>query len=242
MLRLFSLWLIYVSLGNCHFVALNYVIFWVVWHCMSCFIYFYAHRWLMNRITTRSWKVLCWNVRGLNSDKRQRSVREKVIESQCSVVCLQETKLSSCSRATMKSNYTHGFDQFVESPSRGASGGLLTAWRSDVFHGTLLQAKPYAIVMQFTSVHNNEQWFLVNVYGPCQGELRDEFVSWIYNLDIDPGQLWMLMGDFNFIRCTDNRNLPGGDINDMFIFNEIIGHLGLLELPLMGRRFTWYNM
>ena len=61
-------------------------------------------------------------------------------------------------------------------------------------------------------------------------------------MDIDPGQLWMLMGDFNFIRCTDNRNLPGGDINDMFIFNEIIGHLGLLELPLKGRRFTWSNM
>ena len=31
-----------------------------------------------------------------------------------------------------------------------------------------IDQKPYAIVMQFTSVHNNEQWFLVNVYGPCQ--------------------------------------------------------------------------
>ena len=89
----------------------------------------------MSRVSTCSWKVLCWNVRSLNSDTRQRSVREKVTESQCSVVCLQETKLS------------YGFDQFVESPSRGASGGLLTAWRSNVFHGTLLEVKPYAIVM-----------------------------------------------------------------------------------------------
>uniref|UniRef100_A0A453NQ47 Uncharacterized protein n=1 Tax=Aegilops tauschii subsp. strangulata TaxID=200361 RepID=A0A453NQ47_AEGTS len=31
-------------------------------------------------------------------------------------------------------------------------------------------------------------------------------------------------------------------VNDIFIFNEIIGHLGLLELPLKGRRFTWSNM
>ena len=44
------------------------------------------------------------------------------------------------------------------------------------------------------------------------------------------------------IRSFENRNLPGGDINDMFIFNEIIGHLGLLELPLKGRKFTWSNM
>jgi hypothetical protein len=31
-------------------------------------------------------------------------------------------------------------------------------------------------------------------------------------------------------------------VNDVFLFNEIIGHLGLLELPLKGRRFTWSNM
>jgi hypothetical protein len=31
-------------------------------------------------------------------------------------------------------------------------------------------------------------------------------------------------------------------VHDLFLFNEIIGHLGLLELPLKGRRFTWSNM
>ena len=31
-------------------------------------------------------------------------------------------------------------------------------------------------------------------------------------------------------------------MNDMMLFNEIIGHLGLLELPLKGRTFTWSNM
>jgi hypothetical protein len=53
---------------------------------------------------------------------------------------------------------------------------------------------------------------------------------------------WLFMGDFNFICSPDNRNKPGGDPNDMFLFNEIIGHLGLLELPLKGRSFTWSNM
>jgi hypothetical protein len=27
-----------------------------------------------------------------------------------------------------------------------------------------------------------------------------------------------------------------------FLFNEVIGHLGLQELPLKGRKFTWSNM
>ena len=72
----------------------------------------------------------------------------------------------------------------------------------------------------------------------CIIVMRDEFVNWLYNLQVEPEQKWFLVGDFNFIRSMDNRNLPGGDVNDIFIFNEIIGHLGLLELPLKGRRFT----
>lgn len=47
----------------------------------------------MDNLSNRSWCVLCWNVRGLNSDARQRSVRSKVDESMASIICLQETKM-----------------------------------------------------------------------------------------------------------------------------------------------------
>ena len=80
------------------------------------------------------------------------------------------------------------------------------------------------------------------MYGPCDGPLRDDFVQWLYHLQIPVDANWLLLGDFNFIRSFDNRNLPGGDVNDIFMFNEIIGHLGLLELPLKGRAYTWSNM
>jgi hypothetical protein len=38
---------------------------------------------------------------------------------------------------------------------------------------------------------------------------------------------WLIMGDFNFIRNTSDRNKPGGDINDMLLFNEAISNLGI---------------
>ena len=44
------------------------------------------------------------------------------------------------------------------------------------------------------------------------------------------------------MRSLENRNLPGGNVNDIFLFNEIIGHLGLVELPIKGRQYTWSNM
>lgn len=108
--------------------------------------------------------------------------------------------------------------------------------------GTLIEVQTYGIIVNFSSVHNSQNWALVNVYGPCQGQLRDNFVHWLYHIQIPQDELWLFLGDFNFIRSLENRNLPGGDINDMFLFNEVIGHLGLLELPLKGKSYTWSNM
>ena len=46
------------------------------------------------------------------------------------------------------------------------------------------------------------------------------------------------MGDFNFMRAPSDRNRPGGDVNEMLMFNEAISNQGLVELPLHGRKFS----
>jgi hypothetical protein len=46
----------------------------------------------------------------------------------------------------------------------------------------------------------------------------------------------------NFYRSLENRNKTGGNVADTIIFNDAIGHLGLIELPIKGRAFTWSNM
>jgi hypothetical protein len=53
---------------------------------------------------------------------------------------------------------------------------------------------------------------------------------------------WIIVGNFNFIRQPSDRNKPGGDVNDMLIFNEAIRNLGLIELPMKGTKITSSNM
>jgi hypothetical protein len=43
---------------------------------------------IMSKLSKRRWRVLCWNVRGLNSDHRQIDVRAKIEESECDIICL----------------------------------------------------------------------------------------------------------------------------------------------------------
>jgi len=52
----------------------------------------------------------------------------------------------------------------------------------------------------------------------------------------------MITGDFNLIRRLADRNKPEGDTNNMLRFNEAISSLGINEIVLQGRKYTWSNM
>ena len=93
----------------------------------------------MDSTTYCNWCVLCWNVRGLNSEARQRDVRAKIEESQCSIQCLQETKCENFDIRKIRAFCPRHFDTFVFAPSVGASGGILVVWNSAIFNGTLVQ-------------------------------------------------------------------------------------------------------
>jgi exonuclease III len=43
----------------------------------------------------RIWKILNWNLRGINSEKKWLALASKIEESGCDIICLQETKRES---------------------------------------------------------------------------------------------------------------------------------------------------
>lgn len=83
----------------------------------------------------RHWKILNWNVRGLNSDSKWNSIRDKILESRSEIICLQETKKVTFDICFIKNICPVDFDTFEIVPSVGASGGILIAWKSAAFWG-----------------------------------------------------------------------------------------------------------
>ena len=80
--------------------------------------------------------------------------------------------------------------------------------------------------------------FMVLVMNRKEQNLSRGFVTvMLMTLLID-----FFLGDFNFYRSLENKNRSGGNLNDTLIFNDAIGYLGLIELPLKGRTYTWSNM
>src|SRR3954462_13696591 len=83
----------------------------------------------------KSWNVLCWNIRGVNSDEKHLALLNAIESSGCSIVCLQETKRESFDLSYIKLCCPRKFDKFEYDPSIGNSGGTCIIWMSSVFSG-----------------------------------------------------------------------------------------------------------
>ena len=191
---------------------------------------------------SRKWIILDWNLRGINSQLRWNDIRQNIEESNCNILCFQETKRENFDLSYIKKIAPRRFDQFIHSPSIGSSGGLIIIWNSHFFRGQQISISRYHITVEFSCNISGHIWYLTNVYGPNQPDERSLFINWLLNLDSSPMDNWIIMGDFNLVRGPENRNRPGGDVNNMIAFNRLISHHDLVEIPLKGRAFTWSNM
>ena len=115
-------------------------------------------------------------------------------------------------------------------------------WNSSIFWGVIVDKQSFSIKMNFTSTHNGDTWFLTNVYERCDDPAHTAFINWFKGHEIDDSMNWIFLGDFYFYRSLNNHNRPGGNLADTLVFNDAIGHLGLIELSLKGRAYTWSNM
>jgi len=82
----------------------------------------------------------------------------------------------------------------------GASGGVITIWKSQMFQGNLIFSNDYGISVEFSSNHNAVNWVLMNVYAPCTPAGKLLFTNWLKHIHMPPEVFWMLVGDFNLIR------------------------------------------
>lgn len=190
----------------------------------------------------KSWNILNWNIRGINDRSKWLALRNKIEEFACDILCLQETK-----REDFDSLYTKNFcpkrlNKFEFLPYVGAPGGLFVGWNGNLLVGTPLFHNDFSISIQFTCSLSGATWILTNIYAPCQGDARTDFIQWFKDIDMPDNTNWLILRDFNFIRYPDNRNRARGDIQDMLTFNDAISSLALVEIPLKGRKFTWSNM
>lgn len=172
----------------------------------------------------RNHNILVWNICGINSQQKWDAIKDKVNESACHIICLQESKKESFDQAYLRKFCPRHLSHFVYSPSIGASGGLITIWNDHQFQTDTVLINSYSITLKLTSRITNQSFHLTNIYGPAAVDEKLAFITWLYNFDTDNIEDWILAGDFNLIRSIDNRNRPGATFRICF------------------RSMTWFNI
>jgi exonuclease III len=79
----------------------------------------------MNRSNNRRWNILCWNIRGINASSKWTSLRSKIRESNCDILCIQETKREVFDQAYIRIFCPQNLDSFDYQPLVESSGGML---------------------------------------------------------------------------------------------------------------------
>ncbi|GKV49208.1 hypothetical protein SLEP1_g55970 [Rubroshorea leprosula] len=82
---------------------------------------------------------------------------------------------------------------------------------------------------------------IVNVYSSCS--LAGKRALWedLLNLINSRKGNWCVGGDFNAVRSVEERAGSNGVSKEMEEFDRFIHDAGLVDLPLTGRKYTWFN-
>ncbi|CAJ2637040.1 unnamed protein product [Trifolium pratense] len=160
------------------------------------------------------------------------------------ILCIQETKLQNCDTflsSTLWGSTSHGFSY---RPSAGASGGLLTLWDSSEVEVWSTESREHVLWCHGRFLKTGEEFYVANVYAPCDdGAKQGLWESLSARLLLLAGKRVCVCGDFNAVKHIDERrSVRGGNrSSDHIPFNQFIEDNMLIDLPLIGRKFTWFK-
>ena len=107
-------------------------------------------------MSTKNCNIICWNVRGLNDGAKRATVRNQILSTGATLVCLQETKITAWNQTLLTE--TVGADMannVVCLPSIGASGGILIATSERFFRIQQTSLTPNTVTATITMLAEN---------------------------------------------------------------------------------------
>jgi exonuclease III len=189
--------------------------------------------------------VVSYNIRGLGGRVKRRSIRELVRAQKADFIALQESKLEVVSDALCYSLWGSEDCNWAFLPAVGANGGIISIWsksNSNLLF-TFMGEGFVGVCLEWGVLR--VKCFLVNVYSKCDLASKRRLWSNVIRLKEDYGDgLWCVVGDFNAVVVSEERRGLANEVSsslEMTGFREFIDDLNMIDLPLLGRRYTWFH-
>jgi hypothetical protein len=181
--------------------------------------------------------IICgWNCRAANSPSAVRSLLDLKEHVRPDILFLSETHLSKENAENLRRKL--GFDFMSIDESDGRSRGLVMFWKEDnKMISEYVSANFIDIVFETT---NGTHWRFTGFYGEPAWEDRQQSWSSLRDLSTRPLLPWLVIGDFNEILYSDEKE--GGNPRParmMQEFRDCLMDCDLHDMGYLGDKFTW---
>jgi len=187
-------------------------------------------------------KLISWNIRGLNSPRKGKLLKNLIMEDKPTILFLQETKCNSITLERIAATAWPG-GQVTTVDAQGASGGLAILWDAGKVQLNNTHANKNHIQADFHIRGTNIHGHLTNVYFPQESPQKADILDDITLLNANRQHpLWILGGDFNMIATIEEKKGGRCKINrDGTLLKDFIHHNWLIDIPTANGLFTWTN-
>ncbi len=123
----------------------------------------------------------------------------------------------------------------------GSKGGIITAWNPALFDCVQSWTGTFSVNTILKRKNDGSLFTVSNIYGPSCAALRGVFFQELRALGPRVSGVWAILGDFNCTLSLQDKNGPPSSISDILSFRAVVSGLGLIDLPIANRRYTWTN-
>ena len=186
--------------------------------------------------------TLSLNINGLGKgDFKISWVSNLILKHKINFACIQETKRKKLdNRKISKMWGSFDFDYAYQS-SVGQGGGLVSIWNKDLFHkkGEIIQRD--CIIVHGVWKEGGQPICFVNIYASQNPSIRADLWNTITSFLTNWEGLYIVCGDFNDVRNSDERRGSFYDSRASNRFNQFIHSNQLIDVKIGGCSFTWAN-
>ncbi|GKU89286.1 hypothetical protein SLEP1_g3443 [Rubroshorea leprosula] len=174
--------------------------------------------------------------------KKRRGVRDLIKKEGADIVFIQESKMEVCDVRKCRSIWGGDNCNWVMKSAQGRAEGILCLWNSNLFDVSKELVGSGFCGMYGVWGKDKIPCYFLNVYAPCENHGKQLLWNEISNLMYEYGEgNWCIGGDFNAIHNREEKRGRSFDDLAMRAFNCFIEETGLVDLPLRGRKFTWFK-
>ncbi|XP_035834024.1 uncharacterized protein LOC118482594 [Helianthus annuus] len=181
------------------------------------------------------------NIKGAGGVGKASEVKELRRKFNLSFIAIQETQFRDLPVSKIRRFWDNSDFEFSKVDADGRSGGLLSLWNSGVFKKEMEIKNQNFLLIKGRIVGDNEDLVIVNVYGSTNQANRRRLWEELLAAKNSINGNWIMLGDFNEVRVSEDRLNSHFDANGALCFNNFISSGGLQEYNMGGMKYTFLS-